>query len=136
MAAEEEALLRTRNDLRVYPDFPLRLSRGSLRFLRPERVWATQKINWIGRPVPVSLNIAEGETENFPAKDRCRYFDIAHGSALECAAGLDVLVAKRRLNREQIRSGKEILLHIVRMLMGLIKKNAGREYMKGSLLTA
>lgn len=36
----------------------------------------------------VPLNIAEGNGKYAP-KDRCRFFDIAHGSALECAAGLD-----------------------------------------------
>jgi four helix bundle protein len=43
----------------------------------------------------ISLNIAEGNGKYSP-KDRCRFFDIAHGSALECAAGLDVLVAKSK----------------------------------------
>jgi len=65
-------------------------------------------------------------------KDRCRFFDIAHGSALECAAGLDILVAKGKLTAEQIRPGKEILQRAVRMLMGLIKRNSPREYDKGT----
>src|ERR1700756_3166778 len=51
------------------------------------------------------LNIAEGNGKYAP-KDRCRFFDIAHGSALECAAGLDVLVAKAKLTPEKIRPGK------------------------------
>ncbi len=76
------------------------------------------------------LNIAEGNGKYTP-KDRCRFFDIAHGSALECAAGLDILVAKRKLMEEQIRPGKERLQRIVRMLMGLIKRNSTREYDKG-----
>src|SRR5262249_1086717 len=56
----------------------------------------------------IPLNIAEGNGKYAP-KDRCRFFDIAHGSALECAAGLDVLVAKAELTLEQIRPGKEQL---------------------------
>src|SRR6516165_6700429 len=56
----------------------------------------------------IPLNIAEGNGKYAP-KDRCRFFDIAHGSALECAAGLDILVAKRKLTPEQIRHGKESL---------------------------
>ena len=75
----------------------------------------------------VALNIAEGNGKYAP-KDRCRFFDIAHGSALECAAGLDALVAKGKLTNEQIRPGKESLQRIVRMLMGLIKRNSTREY--------
>jgi four helix bundle protein len=77
----------------------------------------------------ISLNIAEGNGKYAP-KDRCRFFDIAHGSALECAAGLDVLVAKGRLAPDQIRPGKEHLQRIVRMLMGLIKRNSTRKYEK------
>jgi len=80
------------------------------------------------------LNIAEGNGKYSP-KDRCRFFDIAHGSALECAAGLDVLVAKGKLGPEQIRPGKERLQRIVRMLMGLIKKNSTRQYEKNTPTT-
>ena len=54
----------------------------------------------------IALNIAEGNGK-FSLKDRCRFLDIAHGSALECSAGLDVLMARRKLTVEQIRPGKE-----------------------------
>lgn len=77
----------------------------------------------------ISLNIAEG-IGKFNPKDHCRFFDIAHGSALEYAAALDVLVAKSKLTTAQIRPGKESLQKIVRMLMGLIKRNSTREYAK------
>jgi four helix bundle protein len=77
----------------------------------------------------IPLNIAEGNGK-YGLKDRCRFFDIAHGSALECAAGLDILVAKGKLTPEQIRPGKERLQRIVRMLMGLIKRNSTRDYDK------
>src|SRR3981081_5085 len=63
----------------------------------------------------IPLNIAEGNGK-YPAKDRCRFFDIAHGSALECAAGLDVLVAKAKLTPDQMGPGQERLQRIVRML--------------------
>ena len=75
----------------------------------------------------IPLNIAEENGKYLP-KDRCRFFDIAHGSALECAAGLDILVAKSKSTLTQIRPGKESLQKIVRMLMGLIKRNSDREY--------
>jgi len=78
----------------------------------------------------IALNIAEGNGKYAP-KDRCRFFDTAHGSALECAAALDILVAKGRLTPSQIRPGKERLQRIVRMLMGLIKRNSTRDYDKG-----
>src|SRR5262245_13732735 len=75
----------------------------------------------------IALNLAEGNGKYAP-KDRCRFFDTAHGSALECAAGLDVLVAKQKLTTEQVRPGKDRLQRIVRMLMGLIKRDSTREY--------
>jgi four helix bundle protein len=78
----------------------------------------------------IALNIAEGNGKYSP-KDRCRFFDTAHGSALECAAGLDILVAKGKVTTDQIVPGKERLQKVVRMLMGLIKRNSTREYEKG-----
>jgi len=85
-----------------------------------------------GASTSVALNIAEGNGK-FSLKDRCRFFDTAHGSALECAAGLDIVVAKGKSTPEQIRPGKERLQRIVRMLMGLIKRNSTRDYEKGKL---
>jgi four helix bundle protein len=77
----------------------------------------------------IPLNIAEGNGK-FTPKDRCRFFDIAHASALECAAGLDVLMAKGKITADQIDSGKRSLQQIVQMLMGLIKINSERGYEK------
>lgn len=68
----------------------------------------------------IPLNIAEG-TGKFTAPDRCRYYDTARGSALECAACLDVLVVKKVLRHEEIVEAKEILVRVVSMLVGLIK---------------
>ncbi len=78
----------------------------------------------------IALNLAEGNGK-YSKKDRCRFFDIARGSALECSAGLDTLVAKGKLTADQIRPGKAKLQRIVRMLMGLIKANSERNYEKG-----
>src|ERR1041384_5037323 len=64
----------------------------------------------------IPLNIAEGNGKYTP-KDRCRFFDIAHGSALECAAGLDTLVAKGKLTEKQIEQGKAKLQNVARMLL-------------------
>ena len=75
----------------------------------------------------IPLNIAEGNGK-YSLKDRCRFLDIAQGSALECAAGLDVLVAKRKVSLGDIRPGKESLQRIVQMLVALIKANSSRDY--------
>mgnify|MGYP003833339177 FL=1 len=50
----------------------------------------------------IALNIAEGNGK-CSAPDRCRFFDIARGFALECAACLDVLVAKKRYEADKRR---------------------------------
>ncbi len=71
----------------------------------------------------VALNIAEGNGK-FTAKDRCKFFDIARGSALECAACLDVLVAKRKIDSETAAEGKAALIEVVSMLVGLIRSNS------------
>lgn len=68
----------------------------------------------------IPLNIAEGNGK-FTVQDRCRFLDIARGSALECAACLDVVVVKKILSTEDVKAGKESLLKIVSMLVGLIK---------------
>jgi four helix bundle protein len=71
----------------------------------------------------IPLNIAEGNGK-YTAADRCRFFDIARGSALECAACLDVLLAKHRLEQSDCDQGKEFLCRIVSMLVGLIRSTS------------
>lgn len=71
----------------------------------------------------VPLNIAEGNGK-FTRPDRCRYFDNARGSSLECAAALDVLVAKGKCGPNEVLSAKERLRGMVSMLVGLIKANS------------
>jgi four helix bundle protein len=73
----------------------------------------------------IPLNIAEGNGK-YSIRDRCRFLDFARGSALECAACLDVLVAKRLAPVEAVISGKAQLFEIVSMLMGLISSVSSR----------
>lgn len=72
----------------------------------------------------VVLNLAEGNGKR-SHPDRCRYFDIARGSGVECAACLDVLVARNKLAPELARDGKAILLEVVSMTAGLIARFSG-----------
>ncbi|MGA2864147.1 MAG: four helix bundle protein [Verrucomicrobiota bacterium] len=69
------------------------------------------------------LNLAEGNGK-FTSPDRGRFFDISRGSALECAAALDVLASQGRSELGVVASGKERLRRIVSMLAGLIKANS------------
>jgi four helix bundle protein len=71
----------------------------------------------------IPLNIAEGNGKYTPA-DRCRFFDIARGSALECAACLDVLVAKKKISSDTAAEGKAMLIEVVSMMVGLIRSNS------------
>ena len=73
----------------------------------------------------IALNIAEGNGK-WSSRDRCRFLEIARGSAVECAACLDVLVAKQRLTAADVEAGKNQLHEIVAMLCGLITAGANR----------
>lgn len=66
------------------------------------------------------LNIAEGNGKS-SAADRCRFFEISRGSALESACCLDLLTIKKILTPEELLAGKEILHGVVSMLVGLIQ---------------
>ena len=110
----------------------LNVYQASLKFV----AWATELISNVQvkaavkdqldrASTSVPLNIAEGNGK-FAIRDRCRYLDFARGSALECAACLDVLVAKRLIDIASITSGKQQLVEIVSMLMGLINSLTAR----------
>lgn len=64
--------------------------------------------------------IANGNSRR-SASDRNRYFDIAVGSALECAACLDVCRCKQLITTQRQVEGKHLLLPTVRMTIGLRK---------------
>lgn len=67
----------------------------------------------------IALNIAEGNGK-FSQKDRARFFQIAHGSALESAACLDLFVARQCCEAEAITQGKALLEEIVKMLFTML----------------
>ena len=73
----------------------------------------------------IPLNIAE-RNGNFSSKDRARFFEMARGSALECAACLDVLLVRKLAIEEQVVLAKERLSKIVHMLIGLLRKFSER----------
>ena len=73
----------------------------------------------------IPLNIAEGNGR-FSPRDRSHFLQIARGSALECAACLDVFVARKSLSPPEIDPGKLRLRRIVAMLMGLINSVVNR----------
>ena len=77
----------------------------------------------------IPLNIAEANGK-FSNADRSRFLEIGRGSALECAACLDVLVARKLATADQV-AAKEQLVKIVNMLVGLLKRFSTRaEFLK------
>src|SRR5947199_5209975 len=73
----------------------------------------------------IPLNIAEGNGK-FSYADRARFLEIARGSALECAACVDVLAVRKLVATERIIPAKEQPVRIVNMLMGMLKRFSGR----------
>jgi len=79
----------------------------------------------------IALNIAEGNGK-FSQRDRARFFQIAHGSALESAACLDLYVARGCCEKTQIADGKLILEEIVKMLFTMLDRLGCRIVKDGS----
>ena len=71
----------------------------------------------------IVLNVPEGNGRFTPA-DRCKFFDIARGSALECAGCLDLIFIKKLLSEVELDAGKSLLKDIVCLLVGLIRSNS------------
>ena len=78
---------------------------------------------WLRASQSIPLNIAEGNGKTAEA-DRCRYFEIARGSALECAAVQDVLRVGNALEENEHQDRKKHLDRIAAMLSRL----GGRGY--------
>jgi four helix bundle protein len=67
------------------------------------------------------LNTSEGNGKR-QMRTRAQFFDQARGSATECAACLDALVAKGACSHEHVTVGKDMLVRIVSMLTKLIER--------------
>jgi len=84
----------------------------------PVRLSARDQLDRASTSIP--LNIAEGNAKS-SNKDRARFWQIALGSTVECAAVLDVLVARRLATAQDVIVGKELLYEIASMLMALLR---------------
>ena len=71
--------------------------------------------------VSIALNIAEGAGRRAPA-DKAHFFTIARGSAMECAAMLEVAVSRGLLAPSVQRRGRAVLVRIVQMLTRLMDR--------------
>lgn len=88
-----------------------------------EGVHRAARDQWLRASQSIPLNIAEGNGKTADA-DRRRYFEIARGSALECAAIQDVLVVGKALDEAERRNRKTELDRMAAMLSRL----GGRGY--------
>ena len=67
----------------------------------------------------IPLNIAEGAGKTSEA-DKKRFYSIARGSSLECAAILDAMKILELGNSKEIEQGKKLLKDIASMLTALV----------------
>jgi four helix bundle protein len=68
----------------------------------------------------IPLNIAEGNAKA-SKKDRAKYLRVALGSTYECAAILDVLIARGSADGAQVLEGKETLERVSAMIVALLR---------------
>ena len=76
---------------------------------------------WLRAAQSIPLNIAEGNGKQ-SLKDKNRFFEIARGSALECASIHDVLRVCNAIDNESNLREKSDLKRIVSMLTRLIQR--------------
>jgi four helix bundle protein len=72
--------------------------------------------------VSIVLCIAEGAGRR-PIRDKARFYDMACGSATECAAVLDLLETRALLTAVEHRQGRGQLVRIIQMLTRLISRS-------------
>jgi four helix bundle protein len=97
--------------------------RTSLLEIVPRRVAACDHLDRGAESI--LLNIAHASSSWSP-KDRIVHLGHATGSALECAACLDIFVAKELLNASKVHPGKCLLAEIVSMLIAMRETTANR----------
>jgi four helix bundle protein len=78
---------------------------------------------WLRAARSIPLNIAEGNGKQ-SLKDKNRFFEIARGSALECASIHDVLRVCDAITDDPNQLGKSKVKRIVSLLTRLIQRTA------------
>ena len=82
----------------------------------------------------IPLNLAEGSGKFGP--DSRRFYAIARGSALECAAILDVLGVLKVASSSDLARGRDLLDRIVAMLTALLRPRANADPNASALANA
>lgn len=84
--------------------------------------------------VSMTLNTAEGNGRR-QMRTRGKFFDDARGSTAECAACLDILVAKGVATAVDIDAGKQLLVRIASMLSKLVQRFSDEVYVREDAAT-
>ena len=66
----------------------------------------------------ILLNLAEGSGRRLPV-DKARFYGIARGSAMECAAAYDIIRIRRMASDAECAEARSLLIRIVQMLTKL-----------------
>lgn len=96
----------------------LSLSRKVIKNIPRGNADIVDQLKRASRSIP--LNIAEGVGKSTQTH-QARYFTDARGSALECAACLDVLQEERLVEEASYSTGKDLLSRIVSMLTKMVR---------------
>ena len=75
--------------------------------------------------VSIVLNIGEGAGRRLPS-DKGRFYSIARGSAMECAAVFDIVRLRRLAPDAECRNARGLLVRIVQMLTKLEAASVSR----------
>jgi four helix bundle protein len=89
--------------------------------LIPTRRYAVLRDQLERASVSIALNVAEGAGRFAPA-DKARFYAIARGSATECGAILDLLLARQAIATRAHRRARALLVRIVQMLTKLVAR--------------
>jgi four helix bundle protein len=126
--------------MKIYFDHErLQAYQSSLQFVR----WSESVLEKLPKPAAVysqrdrartsiPLNLAEGNAK-FTSDDKCKFFDTAHGSAVECAACLDLMFTKKVLTESELDEGRALLSEIVGLVIGLIKSKSPDRFLEESV---
>jgi four helix bundle protein len=89
--------------------------------LVPRRGYASLRDQLDRASASILLNVAEG-CGRFARADKAQFYLIARGSAMECAAALDVLLSRDLLAPAAHRYAHALLVRVTQMLTKLVQR--------------
>jgi four helix bundle protein len=89
--------------------------------LLPRRGLATLRDQLDRASVSIVLNVAEG-AGRLSGPDKARFYAIARGSATECAAIVDLVLARGLAPASSCRHARSLLVRVVQMLTKLVAR--------------